>query len=284
MNKMVNKDIKIGFFGTPDYAATTLQILKDAGYVISFVVTMPDRPRGRKMVMTPPEAKVWAVENNVDVLQPEKLKDDELIATIKKYDCDVFVVIAYGKIIPESILNIPKFKSLNIHGSLLPKYRGSCPIETAILNDDRNTGVCIIQMDSEMDHGPIVASRNVTIENWPPTAQTLGNLIVKTGAELMTEILPDWISGNIKAFEQDHSQASFTKMIEKEDGQIDLNDDPHKNFLKIQAYNEWPSAFFFKYGKRIKITKASYIDGKLIIEKVIPEGKSEIDFNTISLQ
>ena len=281
---MVNKDIKIGFFGTPDYAATTLQILKDAGYVISFVVTMPDRPRGRKMIMTPPEAKVWAMENKVDVLQPEKLKDDELIATLKKYDCDVFVVIAYGKIIPESILNIPKFKSLNIHGSLLPKYRGSCPIETAILNDDRNTGVCIIQMDSEMDHGPIVASRNVSIENWPPTAQTLGNLIVKTGAELMTEILPDWISGNIKAVEQDHSQASFTKMIEKEDGQIDLNDDPYKNFLKIQAYNEWPSAFFFIDGKRIKITKASYIDGKLIIEKVIPEGKSEIDFNTISLQ
>ncbi len=284
MNKMVNKDIKIGFFGTPDYAATTLQILKDAGYVISFVVTMPDRPRGRKMIMTPPEAKVWAMKNKVDVLQPEKLKDDELIATLKKYDCDVFVVIAYGKIIPESILNIPKFKSLNIHGSLLPKYRGSCPIETAILNDDRNTGVCIIQMDSEMDHGPIVASRNVSIENWPPTAQTLGNLIVKTGAELMTEILPDWISGKIKAVEQDHSQASFTKMIEKEDGQIDLNDDPYKNFLKIQAYNEWPSAFFFIDGKRIKITKASYVDGKLIIEKVIPEGKSEIDFNTISLQ
>lgn len=284
MNKMVNKDIKIGFFGTPDYAATTLQILKDAGYIISFVVTMPDRPRGRKMIMTPPEAKVWAMENNVDVLQPEKLKDDELIANLKKYDCDVFVVIAYGKIIPESILNVPKFKSLNIHGSLLPKYRGSCPIETAILNDDRNTGVCIIRMDSEMDHGPIVASRNVTIENWPPTAQTLGNLIVKTGAELMTEILPDWISGNLKAIEQDHSQASFTKMIEKEDGRIDLNDDPYKNFLKIQAYNEWPSAFFFIDGKRIKITKASYIDGQLIIEKVIPEGKSEVDFSTISLQ
>ena len=281
---MVNKDIKIGFFGTPDYAATTLQILKDAGYIISFVVTMPDRPRGRKMIMTPPEAKVWAMENNVDVLQPEKLKDDELIANLKKYDCDVFVVIAYGKIIPESILNVPKFKSLNIHGSLLPKYRGSCPIETAILNDDRNTGVCIIRMDSEMDHGPIVASRNVTIENWPPTAQTLGNLIVKTGAELMTEILPDWISGNLKAIEQDHSQASFTKMIEKEDGRIDLNDDPYKNFLKIQAYNEWPSAFFFIDGKRIKITKASYIDGQLIIEKVIPEGKSEVDFSTISLQ
>jgi len=274
----MNNNIKIGFFGTPDYAVTTLNTLKANGFNISFVVTMPDRPRGRKMVMTPPEAKVWAVENGVDVYQPEKLRDDTLIEALKKYDCDVFVVIAYGKIIPDSILNIPKFKSLNIHGSLLPKYRGSCPIETAILSDDRDTGVCIIQMDSEMDHGPIVASRKVVVETWPPTAQVLGNEIVKTGANLLVEILPDWIAGKISPIEQDHSLATFTKKIEKEDGLIDLDGDPYKNHLKIQAYNEWPSAFFFKDGKRMKITKASYNDGKLNIEKVIPEGKSEMDF------
>ena len=281
---MINNEIKIGFFGTPDYAVTALGILKNAGFNISFLVTMPDRPRGRKMLMTPPEAKVWAIENGVDVYQPEKLNDESLIDTLKKYDCDVFVVLAYGKIIPDSILNIPKHKSLNIHGSLLPKYRGSCPIETAILSDDKNTGVCIIKMDSEMDHGPIVASRNVKVESWPPTAQVLGNAIVTTGAELMVEILPDWVLGKIVPTEQDHSQASYTKKIQKEDGLIDLNDDDYKNFLKIQAYNEWPSAFFFKDGKRIKITKACYVDGKLIIEKVIPEGKNEVDFKTISLQ
>jgi methionyl-tRNA formyltransferase len=275
----MNNNIKIGFFGTPDYAVTTLNILKANGFKISFVVTMPDRPKGRKMVMTPPEAKVWAIENNVPVFQPEKLRDDSLIETLKKHDCDVFVVIAYGKIIPDSILNIPKHKSLNIHGSLLPKYRGSCPIETAILNDDRNTGVCIIQMDSEMDHGPIVASRGVNIDNWPPTAQVLGNEIVKTGANLLVEILPEWIAGKISPVKQDHSLATFTKKIEKEDGLIDLDGDPYKNYLKIQAYNEWPSAFFFKDGKRMKITKASYSNGKLTIEKVIPEGKGEIDFN-----
>jgi len=276
--KMQNK-LKIGFFGTPDYAVTTLNTLKSSGFDIVFVVTMPDRPKGRKMVMTPPEAKVWAIENNVPVFQPEKLRDDAFIEALKKYDCDVFVVIAYGKIIPDSILNIPKFKSLNIHGSLLPKYRGSCPIETAILNDDRDTGVCIIQMDSEMDHGPIVASRKVVVENWPPTAQVLGNEIVKTGADLLVEILPDWVTCKVTPVEQDHSLATFTKKIEKEDGLIDLDGDPYKNYLKIQAYNEWPSAFFFKDGKRIKITKASYNDGKLTIEKVIPEGKSEMDFS-----
>ncbi len=276
---MINNEIKIGFFGTPDYAVTALGILKNAGFKISFLVTMPDRPRGRKMLMTPPEAKVWAIENSVDVYQPEKLNDESLIETLKKYDCDVLVVLAYGKIIPDSILNIPKHKSLNIHGSLLPKYRGSCPIETAILSDDKDTGVCIIKMDSEMDHGPIVASRNVEVENWPPTAQVLGNAIVTTGAELMVEVLPDWVLGKIVPTEQDHSQASYTKKIQKEDGLIDLNDDGYKNFLKIQAYNEWPSAFFFKDGKRIKITKAHFTDNKLVIEKIIPEGKGETDFN-----
>jgi methionyl-tRNA formyltransferase len=275
---MQNKH-KIGFFGTPNYAVTTLNTLKSGGFDISFVVTMPDRPKGRKMLMTPPEAKVWAIENHVPVFQPEKLRDDTLIEELKKYECDVFVVIAYGKIIPDTILNIPKYKSLNIHGSLLPQYRGSCPIETAILNDDRDTGVCIIKMDSEMDHGPIVASRKVILEDWPPTAQVLGNEIVKTGANLLVEILPDWIAGKIKPVEQDHDAATFTKMIKKEDGEIDLDGDPYKNYLKIQAYNEWPSAFFFKEGKRMKITKASYKDSKLHIEKVIPEGKSEIDFS-----
>ena len=274
-----NNKIKIGFFGTPEYAVTTLNILKDSGYEISFVVTMPDRPKGRKMIITPPPAKVWALENNIPVFQPEKLKDENLINSLKVFDCDVFVVIAYGKIIPDSILNIPKYKSLNIHGSLLPKLRGSSPIESAILTDERNTGATIIRMDSEMDHGPIIGMRGVDTTNWPLTADVLGNEIVKVGANLISEILPKWINGEIKEIKQDHSQASFTQKINKEDGEINLNDDPYKNFLKIQAYHVWPSAFFFSKGKRIKITKASYKDGVLSILRVIPEGKKEMDFH-----
>ncbi len=274
-----NNKIKIGFFGTPEYAVTTLNILKDSGYEISFVVTMPDRPKGRKMIITPPPAKVWALENNIPVFQPEKLKDENLVNSLKVFDCDVFIVIAYGKIIPDSILNIPKHKSLNIHGSLLPKLRGSSPIESAILTDERNTGATIIRMDSEMDHGPIIGMRSVDTVDWPLTADVLGNEIVKAGANLISEILPKWINGEIKEIEQDHSQASFTQKINKEDGEINLNDDPYKNFLKIQAYHVWPSAFFFSKGKRIKITKASYKDGVLSILRVIPEGKKEMDFH-----
>lgn len=279
---MDRNKIKIGFFGTPEYSVMTLQALKQAGFEIAFIVTMPDRPKGRKMILTPPPAKVWGLSHEIPIFQPEKLRDETFIETLKKYNCDVFVVIAYGKIIPESILNIPKYKCLNIHGSLLPKFRGSCPIETAILNDESVTGVTIIHMDGEMDHGPIVAKKEVTVTPWPPQADVLGKAIVNTGNELLISILPNWVAGNIKEVEQDHSQASFTKMIQKEDGLIDLSSDPYKNYLKIQAYHGWPSAFFFTEENgvktRIKITEASFEDGKLIIEKVIPEGKTEINY------
>lgn len=282
---MSNQNIKIGFFGTPEYAVMTLEALHNAGFDIRFVVTMPDRPQGRKMIITPPPAKVWAIEHNIPVHQPDSLKTSEIESQLKSYDCDVFVVIAYGKIIPDNILNIPKFKSLNIHGSLLPKLRGSCPIETAILEDQKHTGVTIIRMDKEMDHGPIVAMKEVIVEPWPPKADVLGKEIVKVGAELLISIIPDWISGKVKEIEQDHSQATFTKKIEKDDGLIDLNDDPYKNYLKIQAYHGWPSAFFYinKDDKRIrvKITQAKFENGKLIIEKVIPEGRGEIIYNNL---
>ena len=282
----MNKKIKIGFFGTPEYAVTTLEKLNQAGFEIAFVVTMPDKPKGRKMLLTSPPAKVWAEAQKIPVHQPENLREADFIETLKKYDCDVFIVIAYGKIIPEEILNVPKYKSLNIHGSLLPKLRGSCPIETAILNDERRTGVTIMRMDSKMDHGPIIAQKEVAIEPWPPTTETLGKEIVEAGSELLVSILPDWIDGKLPEIEQEHSQATYTKMIKKEDGLIDLKDDPYKNYLKIQAYKGWPSAFIFveKDSKeiRVKITQASYKDGVLIIEKVIPEGKSEINYRDLN--
>lgn len=284
-NNMTNNKIKIGFFGTPEYAVMTLEKLKQAGFDIAFVVTMPDRPQGRKMIMTPPPAKVWSLANNIPIYQPEKLRSPEFAESLKKDNCDVFIVIAYGKIIPDSILNIPKAKSLNIHGSLLPKLRGSCPIETAILNNEKNTGVTIMRMDAEMDHGPIVAQKEVMVEPWPPIADVLGKAIVNTGADLLVTILPDWIAGKLTEKEQDHSAATYTTMIKKEDGLIDFKGDPFKNFLKIQAYHGWPSAFFFieKDNKkiRVKITQASFVDGKLTIEKVIPEGRNEMNYGDL---
>lgn len=280
-----NSKIKIGFFGTPELSVITLNELKNAGYTVSFVLTVPDRPQGRKMIMTPSPVKVWAIENNIKVLQPEKLRSEEIVNELKSLESDVYVVMAYGKIIPDEILNIPEYKSLNIHPSLLPKYRGSCPIESAILNDDRETGVTIIRMDKEMDHGPIVAIKEISLDIWPINSDELGRVLVTVGSKILVNILPKWIKGEIEEIEQDHTKATFTKKIIKEDGLIDLNDNRYKNFLKINAYHGWPSTYFFieKNDKkiRIKITKAKFQDNTLIIERVIPEGKNEIDYKDL---
>ncbi|MGC9605726.1 MAG: methionyl-tRNA formyltransferase [Minisyncoccia bacterium] len=280
---MVSKDIKIGFFGTPEYAATTLEHLQKAGFSLKFVVTNPDRPRGRGLAVTAPPAKVWAEKHGVPVLQPETLRGNkELAEKLKSYGCDVFIVIAYGKIIPEEIFDIPPRKTLNIHGSLLPKLRGASPIETAILEDLRETGVTVMRVDGLLDHGPIVAQRKVRVEPWPPSARELGAKIVEEGARLIVEILPDWVAGKILETEQNHAAATLTKKISKEDALLDLKADPYENFRKVQAFSEWPVAYFLaeRGGKkiRVKITRASWKDGKLEIEKVVPEGAKEMAY------
>ncbi len=275
------KDIKIGFFGGPEISLITLEKLHKAGFTISFIVTSLDKPQGRKLVLTPPPTKTWGMEHNIPVLQPTTLKGEEIKRILEAYECDVFVVMAYGKIIPEEILNIPKGRSLNIHPSLLPKFRGPCPIEAAILADEKETGVTIMLMDKEMDHGPIVAAEKIAMEPWPPKTERLGKELVQIGSELLVNLLPDWVAGRIQPVEQNHAAATYTEKIKKEDGLIDLAGDPYRNYLKIQAYHEWPSAYFFENGKRIKITQASFNQGKLVIEKVIPEGKSEMNYKAV---
>ncbi len=284
--KQNNSEIKIGFWGGPEISLIILNRLHDEGYTISFICTSPNRPKGRSLALTPPPTKVWSEKHGIPVFQPEKLKDQTFIQTLKNFDCDVFVVMAYGKIIPEEILNIPRAKSLNIHPSLLPKFRGPCPIESAILADEKNTGVTLMRMDKEMDHGPVVAQKKVAIEPWPPYAHELGKKLVEAGADLLVSTLPDWIGGKIREQEQDHERATYTKKIEKEDGLIDPSGDPYANYLKYKAYESWPSVYFFiektdaKRGQkiRIKISQASYIEGRFVIKKIIPEGRSEMNY------
>jgi methionyl-tRNA formyltransferase len=279
MPKMEMKTkIKIGFWGGPELSVITLEKLFAAGYNIAFIVTSLDKPKGRNLVVTPPPAKVWGLAHNIPVLQTTDLREKTFVDTLRAHACDIFVVMAYGRIIPQEILNIPRASSLNIHPSLLPKFRGSCPIESAILTDEKETGVTIIKMDAEMDHGPIVAQEKVIVNPWPPQAERLGTILVERGSELLVSLLPEWVSGKLAAQDQDHAQATYTKKIVKEDGEINLEDDPYRNFLKIQAYRTWPTAFFFKDGKRVKITAAEFRDGKLVIEKVIPEGRSEMRY------
>jgi len=280
---MRQDEIKFIFWGTPDVARDTLDILKEKGHKPSLVVTAPDKPKGRKMLITPPPVKTWAIENNIPFFQPEKLDENfcnELKPSCLEPSC-LFVVVAYGKIIPKGILNMPKLGSINIHYSLLPKYRGASPVESAILNGDTETGVTIQKMKFEMDAGPIIAQEKVAIQP-DEKAPDLRKRLIKIGAELLVKTLqtPSASSHSPLAGgeKQDESNATYCGKIKKEDGLIDLEEDGVKNYNKFRAYAGWPRTFFFKDGKRIIITQAKLEDNKFIIEKIIPEGGKEQNY------
>ncbi len=276
---MKNKNLNFIFWGTPDVAEETLNILKQNGFIPSVIITSPDKKQGRKMLMTSPPVKVWAIENNIPYIQPENL-DEEFISKLSTLSLELFVVIAYGKIIPKIILEMPKLGSINIHYSLLPKYRGASPVESAILNGDSETGVTIQKMIYKMDAGDILAQEKTNIsEN--EKAPELRKRLIKLGGELLVKILPDFIEDKITHIAQDEALITSCKKIKKEDGLIDLNDNAIKNYNKFRAYAHWPRTFFFKDNKRIVITEARLEDKKFVIEKIIPEGKKEIDYKNL---
>ena len=272
------KEIKFVFFGTDDFSVSILDELKKADLIPSLIVAAPDRPKGRGLVMTSPETKIWAESRGINVMQPEKL-NDSFISNLKAETWNLFIVASYGKIIPQSVLDIPTNGVLNVHPSLLPKWRGASPVEAQILNDDTEVGVTIMLVDDKMDHGPILSQAIVDVPYWPMRGSELQKLSAIEGGRLLAETITDWVDGNIEEQEQDHDTATFSKKIKKEDALLDLKEDAYQNLLKIRAFDIWPRAYFFdEEGKRMIITDAEVKDEKLIIKRVIPEGKKEIDF------
>jgi methionyl-tRNA formyltransferase len=270
------------FFGTPQISVFVLEELEKKGIIPSLVVTTPDKPRGRKMKLTPTEVKEWAQVRDIPVMQTEKITPEfiiELNESAPKEGWDVFVVAAYGKLLPEKLLEIPKFEVLNVHPSLLPRLRGASPIRGAILADEKEVGVSIMLIDKEMDHGPILAQEKVELREWPPHGSELDETLARKGGEMLGDVLPKWIKGEITPQEQDHGKATFTKKIIKEDGLVDLNDDSYQNLLKIRALEGWPGTYFFIDEKRVKIIDAELENGELKITRVIPEGKKEMDYD-----
>ncbi|MBP6060483.1 MAG: methionyl-tRNA formyltransferase [Candidatus Pacebacteria bacterium] len=260
------------FFGTPDVASETLQILKQSGFLPSLIITSPDARSGRGLIMNPSPVAKFAEQNNIPCLKPEKL-DTEITNQLKAKSYELAIVVAYGKILPEEILNIPKLGSINIHYSLLPKYRGASPVESAILNGDTETGVTIQKMVYKMDAGDIIAVEKTEIKD-TETAPELRKRLIKIGGDLLVKNLNEkWVE-----VKQDETLATFCKKIKKEDGLIDLNADPKQNYNKFRAYAYWPRTFFFKDGKRTIITKARLENSQFVIEKVIPEGGKEVDY------
>jgi methionyl-tRNA formyltransferase len=211
-------------------------------FEIIAVITAPDKPVGRKQVLLPSPVKKWALEANFSVLEPDRIRNPEWVNKIKELNPDLIILIAYGQIIPQEILDIPRFKALNIHPSLLPKYRGASPIQSVILNGEKETGVCLMIMDAEMDHGPILTSTKLQIPN-SQTYKELENKLSDLGAELLIKTLPDWIAGKIQPQEQDHTQATFCKLIKKEDGKIDWNKSAIEIEKMVRAYAEWPTTY-----------------------------------------
>ena len=273
---MQNKNIKFVFFGTPDVASETLEILKVNGYIPSLIITSQDKPQGRKMLLTSPPVKTWAIENNIQYLQPEKL-NEEFIYNLKPITYNLFIVVAYGKILPEKLLSLPKLGSINIHYSLLPKYRGASPVESAILNGDTETSITIQKMELKMDSGPIIVKETIKIL-LDEKASDLRKRLIKIGGELLVKTLRNIIENKIQLIPQNEEDATYCKKIKKEDGLIDLNDDAKINYNKFRAYASWPRTFFFQNNKRIIITDALLENGEFKILKVLPEGKKEINY------
>lgn len=289
---MENKNtlpLKFAFFGTPHIAVFVLDELKSAGYVPSLIVTNPDALVGRKQILTPPPAKVWADGNNIPVIQPTSLKDASTLPELTNTHWDVLIVAAYGKLIPLWLLNLPVHGVLNVHPSLLPKLRGASPIRSAILQNNRETGVTIMRLDAELDHGPIIAQLPATIapEHWPVAGSILDEGLARQGGALLASIIPDWTTGTITATEQDHTAATFCAKIDKSMSELIIDPDnlptgtvALEYLCKIRAFDGWPETFFIYNGKRIKIKHANLdASGTLVITRIVPEGKNEQDWD-----
>jgi methionyl-tRNA formyltransferase len=271
------------FFGTSRFSKIIIDDLKNKyNMAPSLIISAPDKPVGRKQVITPPETKVWGEKNNIGVYQPTKLKNDEVLNKLKGYD--FFVVASYGKIIPKSILDIPTHGAINVHPSLLPLYRGPSPIQNQILNGEKNIGTTIMLMDEEMDHGPILAERQISFDDpFIGPYDIVEEKMAHDSADLLFQTIIGWISGKIEPKTQDHSKATYTKIIKKEDGLINLDDDPIINYRKYLAYHHWPKVYFFteenakesNRKKRNIITEATFENNQFKIIKIIPEGKKE---------
>jgi len=238
-----SKHYRVIFFGTPEFALPALQVLAKSGAFDIFVVTAPAKPLGKAQVITPSPIKILAGKLGLTSFEPESLRDPEFFKKIASLKPDLFAVAAYGKIIPQELLDLVPYGSLNIHPSLLPKYRGPSPIEAAILAGEKETGVSIMQMDAEVDHGPVVAQEVVAIgEN--ETAPELSKRLAKIGAKLLLNMLPKWIAGEVSPTSQDHERATYTKRLEREDGRLYWDNPANLLLCQVRAYAGWPESHF----------------------------------------
>ena len=248
--------VKTAFFGTSEFAVPALKYLIQNGYDIIAVVTQPEKPVGRTMTIMPSPIKKSAIENNILVFEPHNLKnDDNFFKSFKHLNPDLCIVAAYGKIIPYQYLEVSKFGFINIHPSLLPKYRGPSPIQAAIMNGDVETGVSIMLLDQQMDHGPVLANMKYKIPH-SKFFPEINNEMWEIGAKLLIETIPEWIAGNIKLIPQDENSAIYCKLLTRNESRIDWNKTAKEIYNQIRALNPEPGVWTTWRGKTLNIKTA----------------------------
>jgi methionyl-tRNA formyltransferase len=273
--------VPFAYFGTPYVARDTLEKLLAAGYVPSVVITSPDSLRGRGLTLTPSETKVFAELHGIPVLSPVVL-DDAAIQAIRAFGCAYAIAVAYGKIIPQTLIDTFPQGILNVHYSLLPKYRGASPVESALLSGDTQTGVTIQKMVFKLDAGDIISQEVVAIDPIA-TAIELKPLLIEKGSSLLIATLPAYLAGEIVPTPQEESNATRAPKIKKEEGLLSLGDNPLVSWNKYRAYKESPGTYFMASKGdvtiRVKIRTAVFSHDRFTIERIIPEGKTEQPFS-----
>lgn len=290
--------MKVVYMGTPDFAVGPLEAIIQAGHRVTAVVTQPDKPKGRGKEMAASPVKECALKYNIPVLTPVKIKAEEAVAQLREYPADIFVVAAFGQILSEEILTMPRYGCINIHASLLPKYRGAAPIQWSIIDGEAETGITIMQMDKGLDTGDILFQKKVPITP-EDTGESLFDKLALAGSEFIVEALEKIEKGEVSPIKQDDEKSSYAKMLTKSIGRIDWNQSAAEIERLVRGLNSWPSAYTEYKGKQLKIWKAKVVpamegvpgtiakvtkdqvfvctgDGALALEEIQLEGKKRM--------
>lgn len=251
--------MRIVFMGTPDFAVKTLEKIIENGYDVVAVVTQPDKPKGRDKKLSPPPVKECALKHNLTVLQPQRARDEAFVQELKRYNPDAIVVVAFGQILPESILHMTKYGCINVHASLLPQYRGASPIQWAVIDGCKKTGVTTMLMDEGIDTGDILMVREYELAK-KETGGSLFDKLSLLGAELLIETLKGMETDSIKPIKQDNEKSSYVKMLTKAMGHIDFAKNANEIERLIRGLNPWPSAFTYMNKKMLKIWDADVLE------------------------
>ena len=270
--------MRIVFMGTPDFAAASLQKLLDEQFEVVGVFTQPDKPKGRGMELQASPVKQIAMKAGIPVFQPQKMRDGTALRQIQSLEPDILVVVAYGRILPDDILALPRCGAINVHGSLLPKYRGASPIQAAVLNGDDYTGVSTMYLAHDMDAGDIIFTARTPIGEFETSGELFDRLMVM-GAELLVKTLRAIEAGTAPRIPQDHAQASYVKMLDKSDSPIDWNKTPRQIVKQICGLQPWPVATMELEGAVYRVFSAAYTERRTALApgKVVSAGKEGLE-------